>query len=90
MNKRRVARELVKLAKDLVSASMGSENERYLDMASSSKKNKILKAVAKHYGVSVSEAEKEVTDPDAEALYEYLSFDNRLAMQVYRELTRMK
>jgi hypothetical protein len=48
-------------------------------------KNKVLQAVAKHYGVSVSEIEDELTDPDAEALYEYIGNDRALQMQVYRE-----
>lgn len=49
-------------------------------------KNKILQAVAKHYGVSVSEIEAELTDPDAEALYEYIGNDRALAMTVYRDM----
>ena len=48
-------------------------------------KNKVLQAVAKHYGVSVSVMESELTDPDAEAVYEYIGNDRALQMQVYRE-----
>ena len=48
-------------------------------------KNKVLQAVAKYYGVSVSVIEGELTDPDAEALYEYIGNDRALQMQVYRE-----
>ena len=50
-------------------------------------KNKILQAVAKHYGTSVKEIEAELTDPDAEALYEYIGNDRALQMQVYREFS---
>jgi hypothetical protein len=50
-------------------------------------KDKVLRAVAKHYGVSVSEIEDELTDPDAEALYEYIGNDRALQMQVYREFS---
>jgi len=51
-------------------------------------KDKVLRAVAKHYGVSVSEIEDELTDPDAEALYEYIGNDRALQMQVYREFKK--
>ena len=63
----------------------GAVNARYLASLPAPKKATILKAVAKHYGVSVREIEGELTDRDAEELYEYLAFDNRLAMQVYRD-----
>jgi|APSaa5957512622_1039677.scaffolds.fasta_scaffold02508_2 hypothetical protein len=63
----------------------GAVNARYLASIPAPKKTMILKAVAKHYGVSVREMESELVDRDAEELYEYLAFDNRLAMQVYRE-----
>jgi hypothetical protein len=51
-------------------------------------KDKVLRAVAKHYGVSVSEIEDELTDPNAEALYEYIGNDRALQMQVYREFKK--
>lgn len=63
----------------------GSTNARYLNSISSAKKNRILKAVAQHYGVSVAEMEAELVDLDAEDLYEYLAFDRSLAMTVYRD-----
>ena len=63
----------------------GAVNARYLASIPVPKKAEILKAVAKHYSVSVREIESELTDPEAEELYEYLAFDNRMAMQVYRE-----
>jgi hypothetical protein len=62
----------------------GAANAAYLRQ--SPLKNKILQAVAKHYGVSVSEIEAELTDPDAEALYEYIGNDRALAMAVYRDM----
>ena len=62
-----------------------ASNAKYLNGLSAPQKAKILKAVAGHYGVSVREIEGELTDRDAEALYEYLAFDNGMAMQVYRD-----
>jgi len=48
-------------------------------------KDKVLRAVAKHYGTSVAAIEAELTDPDAEAVFEYIGNDAALQMQVYRE-----
>ena len=69
-----------------VAGGSGAANAAFLRR--SPLKDKILRAVAKHYGVSVSEIEKELTDPDAEALYEYIGNDHALQMQVYREFKR--
>jgi len=66
----------------------GAVNARYLASIPASWKAKILKAVANHYGVSVREIEKELVDPGAEELYEYLAFDRSMAMTVYREFQR--
>ena len=71
-------------------AGSGSANAKYLDGLAPSMKVKILKAVAAHYGVSVREIEGELTDRDAEDLYEYLAFDNGMAMQVYQDFKRMR
>ena len=51
-------------------------------------KNKILQAVAKHYDTSVSAIMDELTDPDAEALYEYIGNDAGLQTLVYREFSK--
>lgn len=61
----------------------GAANAAYLRQ--SPLKNKILQAVAKHYGTSVKEIEAELTDPDAEAVFEYIGNDAGLQMQVYRD-----
>jgi hypothetical protein len=71
-------------------AGSGSANAKYLNGLSPQAKAKILKAVAKHYAVSVSEIEVELTDRDAEALYEYLAFDRGMAMQVLRDFKAMR
>ena len=71
-------------------AGSGASNAKYLDGLPAPKKEKILKAVAKHYGVSTREIEGELKDREAEDLYEYLAFDNGLAMQVYRDFKRMR
>jgi len=65
-----------------------SKNAQYLDSLSSSQKEEILKAVATHYRVFVSEMEDELIDCDAESLYEYLAFDKVMAMQVYQDMTK--
>lgn len=69
-----------------VAGGSGAENAAYLRR--SPLKDKILRAVAKHYGVSVSKIEEELTDPDAEALYEYIGNNPALRGQVYREFQR--
>ena len=71
-------------------AGSGPANAKYLDGLPPRTKDKILKAVAKHYGVSVPEIEVELKDRDAEALYEYLAFDHSMAMQVYRDFKGMR
>lgn len=73
-----------------MSAGSGSANAKYLDSRPPQMKAKILKIVAKHYGVSVSEIEGELKDRDAEDLYEYLAFDRSMAMQVYRDFKQMR
>ena len=75
----KVASEIAK------TAGSGAANAKYLASLPAPRKAAILKAVAKHYGVSVREIEGELTDRDAEPLYEYLAFDNGMAMQVLRE-----
>lgn len=73
-----------------VAASSGAANAAYLNGLSPQMKAKILNNVADHYGVSIREIEVELTDPDAEALYEYIANDNALRMQVYRDFSQMR
>jgi hypothetical protein len=70
--------------------SMGSNNKngKYLDSISSDKKSKILKNIASHYRISVSDAEGEVRDEEAEMLYEYIANDQSLRMDVYNDMKR--
>lgn len=70
-------------------AGAGTENARYLNSISPQEKSKILKHIADHYGVSVSEIEEEVTDRDAEKLFEYAASNNAMAMKIYRGMSRM-
>lgn len=62
-----------------------NKNAKYLSSISIEKKTKILQNIAKHYGVSVKEAENEVNDDDAEDIYEYIANDNSLRMSVYTD-----
>lgn len=66
------------------------KNGKYLDSLSSDKKSKILKNIATHYGLSVTDAEDEVRDDDAEMLYEYIVNDNSLRMEVYNDMEKGK
>jgi len=66
-------------------AGSGDLNAKYLASIPAPMKAKILKAVANHYGVSISEFEEEVTDKDAEALYEYIP-TRSMAVQVLRDM----
>jgi antirestriction protein len=61
----------------------GMINGKYLDSLSETSKNKILQNIANHYGISLSEAEEEVRDEDAEMLYEYIANNPTLRMDVY-------
>ena len=65
-------------------AGSGAENARYLNSISPQKKSKILNHIADHYGVSAREIEEEVTDTDAEKLFEYAASNNAMAMEIYR------
>lgn len=82
--------EGIKETTDKNASGSGASNAKYLAGLAPPMKAKILAAVAKHYGTSVSAIEGEVTDSDAEALYEYLAFDHGLAMQVYRDFQKMR
>ena len=66
-----------------------NKNGKYLDSISSDKKSKILKNIASHYRISVSDAEGEVRDADAEMLYEYIT-NEALRMDVYNDMERGK
>jgi hypothetical protein len=74
---------MMKAGSTKTAGGSGAANAAYLRQ--SPLKNKILQAVAKHYGTSVSAIEAELTDPDAEAVFEYIGNDAALQMQVYRE-----
>jgi hypothetical protein len=56
-----------------------------LDSLPSGKKAKILKHLANHYGVSLSEIEDEVKDRDAENLFEYTATDRAMSMEIYND-----
>lgn len=70
-------------------AGAGADNAKYLSSISPQKKMEILNHIANHYGVSVSEIEEEVTDPDAEKLFEYAATNRSMAMEILRGMDRM-
>lgn len=78
----------VNLRSRLKAAGYGSANARYLNGLTSQMKDKILNNVASHYEVSVDEIEQELTDNDAEPLYEYITGDKALQMQCYNSFKK--
>jgi hypothetical protein len=66
-------------------SASGSQNASYLKEIPASKRTKILKHIANHYGISLMDAMKEVTHPDAEDLFEYASSNRSLAMEILRD-----
>jgi len=77
-----------KVASDMTAGS-GSANVEYLDSLPPRERNMILKVIADHYGVSISEIEDELRDRDAEALYEYIP-NRALQSRVYRDFKSMR
>jgi hypothetical protein len=65
-------------------------NIKYLNSISETEKNKVLKNIANHYGISIKEAEEEVTNDPAEYLYEYIANDASLRMEVYKAIKLYK
>lgn len=66
----------------------GMINGKYLDNISTAKKQEILTNIARHYGITNAEAEKEVRDSEAEMLYEYISNNPSLRMEIYRGIEK--
>lgn len=63
----------------------GNMNKRFLDSVDPQYKLKILINISRHYGISIVDAEEEVTDSESENLYEYIT-DNDLRMKVYNDM----
>jgi hypothetical protein len=61
----------------------------YLDGLSEEKKKEILTTIAKHYHISLEEANEEVRDSDAELLFEYTSSNETLSLKIYKEIKDM-
>tara|TARA_R110000824_G_scaffold93519_5_gene226101 strand:+ start:8410 stop:10566 length:2157 start_codon:yes stop_codon:yes gene_type:complete len=77
--------ELEEEEEDEPDSGAGAVNAKYLDSLPSGKKAKILKHLANHYGVSLSEIEDEVKDRDAENLFEYTATDRAMSMEIYND-----
>ena len=71
-------------------AGSGENNAEYLNSLPARQREHMLKTIADHYGISTSEAFEEVTDRDAEKLYEYLAVDHSLAMVVYGDFRNFR
>jgi hypothetical protein len=64
--------------------NIGEANGKYLDSLSQAKKKEILTNIAKHYEVSLEEANEEVRDSEAELLFEYIANNFPLAWEIHR------
>ena len=73
-----------------LTAGSGAANARYLASLQPLAEAKILLAIAKHYGVTTNEIRHELTDPSAEALYEYAAFDRSMAMKIHNDFRNMR
>jgi len=71
-------------------AGSGANNKEYLDGLPKRQRDHMLKEIAKHYGISAKDAYEEVTDKDAEKLYEYLAANRSLAMVVYGDFRNFR
>ena len=58
-------------------------NKKVLSFLSQEMKDEVLSNVAKHYKISKKEALEEVTDNEAERLYEYIANNPNLRMDIY-------
>ena len=67
----------------------GELNGMYLDSLSEEKKKEILTNIAKHYDISLEEANEEVRDSDAELLFEYTADNEKLSLTIYKEIEAM-
>jgi len=56
--------------------------KRFFAVTDSKTKSTVLKAIAKHYGITPKEAEEEVTGEGAESLLDYLVGSTRTAVHV--------
>jgi hypothetical protein len=67
----------------------GQLNGMYLDRLPEERKKEILTTIAKHYDISLEEANEEVRDTDAELLFEYTSSNEELSVRIYNEIKDM-
>lgn len=61
---------------------MATANAQFLNAVDAKTQNAILSAIAKHYGIDTEAARKEVCDPEAEHLLDYMTGAERKATYV--------
>jgi len=66
----------------------GQANKAFLESIGTITADVILSEIAKHYGTNTKAIYSEVTDDDAEFLFEYMVTDNR--MRVYNSMKKME
>lgn len=62
------------------------KNIAFFTTVDSETKDSILKNIANHYGITPEEAYKEVTDDEAEHLFDYVTGDERVSF--YQKLSK--
>ena len=67
----------------------GNINKRFLNSIDIQYKQNILRNIANHYGISIVDAEKEVTDVESELLEEYIT-DKSLRYKVFSDRTNRR
>jgi hypothetical protein len=82
--KKAIIKLMGKMGSTKTAGGRGADNAAYLSRVPGAWRDKVLKSIADHYGTSIKEIEDELTDPDAEAVYDYID-DRKLKMQVYRD-----
>lgn len=59
-----------------------TQTAKFLKTITPEAKKMILDNIANHYGITIGEAEKEVCDPEAEYLLDYVTGNMRVATSV--------
>lgn len=70
--------------------SNADKTKAFLATTDAKTKADVLENIAKHYGISQADALKEITDPDAEHLLDYVTEPTRSAVSVLMQRHRVR
>jgi hypothetical protein len=70
-------------------SGLGTLNHNFLSLIDIRTRQAILKNIADHYGISMEQAYREITDEDAEHLLDYVTGPTRYAVQALMKRYRM-